>query len=54
MRMDKNAQAGVTRQAYFDAQLATLMLREGITVIVTENVADFAKLAGIRTIDPFA
>lgn len=52
--LDLCAEAGVTRQAYFDAQLAGLMLREGIPVIATENVADFAKFAGIRAIDPFA
>ena len=52
--LDLCTEAGVTRQAYFDAQLVALMLREGITVIVTENVSDFAKLAGIRAIDPFA
>lgn len=52
--LDLCAEACVTRQAYFDAQLAALMLREGIPVIVTENVADFAKFSGIRAIDPFA
>ena len=46
-------QAGITRQAYFDAQLAALMLREGIPVIITENASDFRAFEGIRAIDPF-
>lgn len=52
--LDLCSDAGVTRQAYFDAQLAALMLREGIPQIVTENTADFSKFPGIRAIDPFA
>ena len=52
--LDLCADAGVTRQAYFDAQLAALMLREGIPAIVTENTADFSKFPGIRAITPFA
>ncbi len=52
--LDLCAEAGITRQAYFDAQLAALMLREGIPLIVTENTADFSKFPGIRAIDPFA
>ncbi len=52
--LDLCADAGVTRQAYFDAQLAALMLREGIPLIVTENTADFSKFPGTRAIDPFA
>lgn len=52
--LDLCVAAGVTRQAYFDAQLAAVMKREGIPVIVTENVADFGTFEGIRAIDPFA
>lgn len=52
--LDLCAEAGVTRQDYFDAQLAALMLRQGIPVIVTENTADFCKFPGIRAINPFA
>lgn len=51
--LDLCAEAGVTRQAYFDAQLAALMLREGIPLIVTENEPDFANFSGIRAINPF-
>lgn len=46
--------ASVTRQTYFDAQLAAVMQREGIPVIVTENIADFGKFQGISAIDPFS
>lgn len=51
--LDFCAGASVTRQAYFDAQLAAVMQREGIPVIVTENIADFVKFQGISAIDPF-
>jgi predicted nucleic acid-binding protein len=44
----------VTRQNYFDRQLAALMLREGIATILTENVKDFANIDGITAINPFA
>jgi len=43
----------VTRQRYFDFQLAATMLLEGISEIVTENEADFAALPGIHAINPF-
>ena len=45
---------GVTRQSYFDRQLAALMRRESIPVIVTENVRDFQSIDGITPITPFA
>jgi predicted nucleic acid-binding protein len=44
----------VTRQKYFDRQIAALMLRESIPVIVTENEADFAGIDGITPLNPFA
>lgn len=44
---------GVTRQNYFDRQLAALMIRERIPVIVTENEKDFANLDGITPFNPF-
>lgn len=44
---------GVTRQNYFDRQLAALMLREGIPVILTENEKDFAGMEGVTAINPF-
>lgn len=52
--LDLCVTAGLTRQSYFDAQLAAVMLREGIPTIVTENVSDFGKFKGIRAVDPFA
>jgi predicted nucleic acid-binding protein len=45
-------EGAVTRQAYFDCQLAALMLREKIPVILTENTKDFADIAGVIAIDP--
>jgi predicted nucleic acid-binding protein len=44
----------VTRQNYFDRQLAALMLREGIPVILTENTKDFMGIEGITPLNPFA
>jgi len=52
--LDLCLEGGVTRQCYFDRQLAALMLREAIPVIVTENVRDFASIPGITALDPFA
>lgn len=46
--------AGVTRQGYFDRQLAALMLRENIPVILTENVGDFTGIDGVTPVNPFA
>jgi len=52
--LDLCVAAGLTRRTYFDAQLAAVMLREGIPTIVTENVTDFARYKGIRPLNPFA
>lgn len=46
-------EGGVTKQAYFDRQLAALMILHRIPVIVTENIGDFAGIAGITAVDPF-
>lgn len=43
----------MTRQRYFDRQLAALMLREAIPVILTENVGDFTAIEGITPLNPF-
>ncbi len=45
---------GVTRQDYFDRQLAALMIRERIPVILTENVRDFSGVEGVHPIDPYS
>lgn len=45
--------AGITRQAYFDRQLAALMIKEKIPVIITENVSDFQDIEGVRPLNPF-
>ncbi len=44
---------GVTRQNYFDRQLAALMLREGIPLLLTENVKDFSGIEGVTPLSPF-
>ncbi|MCC5839391.1 MAG: PIN domain-containing protein [Opitutales bacterium] len=44
----------ITRQNYFDRQLAALMLRESIPLILTENTADFSGIHGITPLNPFA
>ena len=52
--LDLCVKGGITRQKYFDQQLAALMLREKIPVIVTENDNDFLNIKGITPINPFA
>jgi predicted nucleic acid-binding protein len=52
--LDLCVAGGITRQKYFDQQLAALMLRENIPVILTENDKDFSSIAGISPINPFA
>lgn len=51
--LDLCVAGNVTRQNYFDRQLAALMLREGIPIILTENKKDFSGIAGIKSINPF-
>ncbi|TAE88797.1 MAG: PIN domain-containing protein [Verrucomicrobia bacterium] len=52
--LDLCVSGNITRQNYFDRQLAALMLREKIPTIVTENVKDFADIKGIKAINPFS
>lgn len=52
--LDLCVAGNVTRQSYFDHQLAALMLREGIPTILTENVKDFLSIQGITAHNPFA
>lgn len=51
--LDLCVDGSVTRQSYFDHQLAALMLREGIPTILTENVKDFISIQGITPHNPF-
>ena len=51
--LDLCVEGGITRQHYFDRQLAALMLREAIPVIFTENAQDFVGIKGITPINPF-
>ncbi|MEX1118930.1 MAG: PIN domain-containing protein [Terrimicrobiaceae bacterium] len=48
------AAAKVTRQRYFDFQIAALMQLEGIPTIATENDKDFVGIPGIVAVNPFA
>jgi len=52
--LDLCVTGGVTRQHYFDRQLAALMLRESIPVVLTENTGDFSEIEGITALNPFA
>jgi hypothetical protein len=52
--LDLCVKGGVTRQAYFDRQLAALMIRESIPLILTENAKDFAGIEGITPVNLFA
>lgn len=38
---------------YWDAVIGQTMLENGITKIYTENTKDFAKIKGIKTVNPF-
>jgi predicted nucleic acid-binding protein len=51
--LDLCVAAGITRQAYFDRQLAALMIKEKIPVIITENVSDFQDIEGVKPLNPF-
>jgi len=53
LALDLCVSAGVTRLGYFNRQLAALMIRENIPVILTENVSDFTGIDGITPINPF-
>lgn len=43
----------ISRQRYFDMQLAATMLEEGIDTVLTENSKDFEGIEGIRVVNPF-
>lgn len=45
--------ARIGKTHYFDALLAATMLENGIDTIYTENADDFAKIHGIKAINPF-
>ncbi len=51
--LDLCVEGGITRQDYFDRQLAALMIREKIAVILTENTDDFRDIPGITPLNPF-
>jgi len=42
----------ITRQRYYDAQLAATMIAHGIGTILTENDADFKAIPEIRALNP--
>jgi predicted nucleic acid-binding protein len=45
---------GITRQRYYDAQLAATMIVHGIRTLFTENDRDFKDITEIRAVNPFA
>ncbi|MFM2170162.1 MAG: hypothetical protein RI957_391 [Verrucomicrobiota bacterium] len=54
LTLDLCVSGNITRQNYFDRQLAALMLREKIPTIITENAKDFSGIDGIKAINPFS
>jgi predicted nucleic acid-binding protein len=44
---------GITRQRYYDAQVAATMVAHGIRTLLTENDRDFADMTEIRAVNPF-
>jgi predicted nucleic acid-binding protein len=44
----------ITRQRYYDAQLAATMVVHGIGTLLTENDRDFKDMTEIRAVNPFA
>ncbi len=51
--LDLCVEGSISRQSYFDRQLASIMRREKIPIILTENVKDFLSIDGITPINPF-
>jgi predicted nucleic acid-binding protein len=43
----------ITRQRYYDAQLAATMVVHGIRTLLTENTQDFKDMSEIRAVNPF-
>jgi predicted nucleic acid-binding protein len=54
LALDLCVAGAVIRQSYFDRQLAALMIRESIPIILTENSKDFLGIEGITPLNPFA
>jgi Predicted nucleic acid-binding protein, contains PIN domain len=44
---------GITRQRYYDAQIAATMVVHGIRTLLTENAGDFKDMTEIRAVNPF-
>jgi predicted nucleic acid-binding protein len=44
----------ITKQRYYDAQVAATMVAHGIHTLLTENDRDFAEMTEIRAVNPFA
>jgi len=44
---------GITRQRYYDAQIAATMVVHGIRTLITENDGDFKDMTEIRAVNPF-
>ncbi len=54
LALDLCVASAVIRQSYFDRQLAALMIRESIPIILTENAKDFLGIEGVTPLNPFA
>jgi predicted nucleic acid-binding protein len=44
----------ITKQRYYDAQIAAMMVAHGIPTLVTENDKDFKDISEVRAINPFS
>ena len=44
---------GITRQRYYDAQIAATMVVHGIRTLLTENDGDFRGMTEIRAVNPY-
>lgn len=53
LALDLCVLGSITRQSYFDCQIAAMMRQEDIPTILTENVKDFQMISGITAINPF-
>lgn len=51
--LDLCVEGEVNLQNYFDRQLAAMMIREAIPIIITENAKDFTGIKDITALNPF-
>jgi len=51
--LELSERLGVTRQRFFDMQLAATLLHYRLSTLLTENTTDFQGISGIRAVNPF-